>query len=82
MFMYLLALLRKDTGRSRGQYAWCEGAALYLLDLPLLLRLLDFQLILLPLFNDEINPRLRKGRGASGGNPGRLRIDLRDRLDL
>ena len=82
MFMNLLALLRSDTGRSRWQNAWCERTALHLLDLPLLLGLLDFQLIVLPLFNDEINPRLRKGRGAPGGHPGRLRVNLGDWLDL
>jgi hypothetical protein len=25
---------------------------------------------------------LRKGRGATGGHPGRLRVNLGDRLDL
>jgi hypothetical protein len=82
MIMYPLALLRKDPGRSRWQNAWCERTALHLLDLPLLLGLLDFQLIVLPLLNDEINPRLRKGRGAPGGHPGRLWVNLGDLLDL
>ena len=82
MIIYLLDLLRSNTGGSLVYNSWCEGAALHLLDLPLLLRLPDFPFIVLSFFNDEINSRLRKSGGAPAGHPGRLRVYLRDRLDL